>query len=243
MVFAGPILLGFNATPQTRAALARWWPTTTRVPARATRRYPRAQQRGKRTRMIFLPFALPADTGGDDEQAREQRQPPKPIGWLAWAAVAMLCLVAAVYFFGRQRDYAHQMMRMREEMRRQNIELTRSGEAFAILGAHDTLEARFGSALGQGKLYVNPRAGLLLVASGLPPAPQGKGYQVWVVPIAGKPQSAGVFQSGTGAAAWLVRPGPVDVAGTAAVTVTLEDEAGAAQPASDAVVTVQFAAR
>jgi hypothetical protein len=179
----------------------------------------------------------------EDSSASQQRAPAGSIGWLAWAAVAMLCLVAAVYFYGRQRDYAHQMMRMREEMRRQNIELTRCSEAFAILGGRGTLEAPFGSASGWGKLYVNPARGLVLVASGLPPAAPGKAYQMWLVPIAGEPVPAGAFQVATDGAAWHVRPGAVDLPGTAAVTVTVEDEAGAAQPTSAPAVTVQFAAR
>jgi hypothetical protein len=55
---------------------------------------------------------------------------------------------------------------------------------------------------------------------------------MWVIPKAkgSKPVPAGLFQSAADGTAMHVLPGPVDVAGTAAVAVTLERAAGATEP-------------
>ena len=55
----------------------------------------------------------------------------------------------------------------------------------------------------------------------IPEIPKGKG---------GKPVPAGLFQSAADGTAMHVLPGPMDVAGTAAVAVTLERAAGATEP-------------
>src|SRR5690242_5192478 len=125
----------------------------------------------------------------------EQRQ----FGWTPLvAAVAMLSLVAAVYFGGRERNFAEESARLRQQMRSQTIELTRLNEAFAILNGPGTVETSFGAGAPRppkGKVYVNPQRGVLLIASNLPPAPAGKTCEMWMIPKGGKPIPAGLFQS------------------------------------------------
>jgi hypothetical protein len=80
-------------------------------------------------------------------------------------------------------------------------------------------------------VFLDPARGVLLLASNLPPAPAGKTYEMWVIPKAtGKPVPAGLFQSAADGTAIHVLPGPVDVAGTAAVAVTMNVAAGATVP-------------
>jgi anti-sigma-K factor RskA len=150
-------------------------------------------------------------------------------GWSPWlAGLATLAIVAAVYFGGREREFAEDATRLRQQVRRQTIELTRLTEAFAILSGPSTTEASFGQG-PKGKVYVDPQRGVLLIASNLPPAPAGKIYEMWVIPKGGKPVPAGLFQSEPTGAAIHVQPGPV-VADAAAVAVTVEPEAGSPQP-------------
>jgi anti-sigma-K factor RskA len=59
---------------------------------------------------------------------------------------------------------------------------------------------------------------------------------MWVIPKGGKPVPAGLFQSAADGTAMHVLTGPVDVAGTAAVAVTLEPEAGVPQPTSTPII-------
>jgi anti-sigma-K factor RskA len=106
-------------------------------------------------------------------------------------------------------------------------------EAFTIVNGADTTVTSFGAGQPQppkGRVFVNPSQGVLLIASNLPPAPAGKIYEMWVVPKGGKPVRAGEFQSQSDGTAIHVHRGAVDLPGTAAVAVTLENEGGADTP-------------
>lgn len=155
-------------------------------------------------------------------------------GWTPFlAAAAVLLLCATVYFGGREREFAEMATRLRDQLGRQNIELARLNEAFAIVNGPDTTVTSFGAGKIQppkGRVFVNPSQGVLLVASNLPPAPSGKIYEMWVVPKSGSPVRAGEFQSQTDGTAIHVHRGAVDVGATGAVAVTLENEGGADQP-------------
>ena len=161
-------------------------------------------------------------------------------GWASvWAAAAVLLLCAAVYFNSRERSYTSEAATLRDQNRRQNIELTRLNEAFAILNGADTTVTSFGQGQRQpprGKVFVNPSQGVLLIASNLPPAPAGKAYEMWVIAKTGNPVRAGMFQSESDGTAMHIQRGPVDVTATGAVAVTLENEAGADQPTSTPLI-------
>jgi anti-sigma-K factor RskA len=153
-------------------------------------------------------------------------------GLLAATAAAVLCFFGAVYFSGRERAYVEEVARLRDQMRGQTLELTRLNEAFTILSAPGTTETSFGPGQPKGKVFVHPRQGVLMIASNLPPVAPGKIYEMWVIPKGGKPAPAGLFRSSADGTAVHVQQGPVDVSATAAVAVTLEDEAGATAPTS-----------
>jgi hypothetical protein len=162
----------------------------------------------------------------------EQRR----FGWAPFLAMATaLSLFAAFYFSGREREFARIAENLRDQLGRQNVELTRLSEAFAILNGPDTTTVSFGagrSAPPKGQVFMNPSRGVLLIASNLPPAPPGKKYEMWVIPKGGKPVPAGLFQSESDGTAMHIQRGSLDVRATGAVAVTLEDQAGAPQPTS-----------
>lgn len=155
---------------------------------------------------------------------------------LAGAAVFSLC--AAVYFSGRERDLTQEVLTLREQSRTQNIELTRLGEAYAILSGPETMMIAFGQAQPwpKGKVFVNPSLGVLLMASGLPRAPAGKMYEMWIVSKGALPSPAGMFQAERDGTAMHSDRCTVNVASTDAVAVTLEAEAGAGQPTSKPLI-------
>ena len=163
-------------------------------------------------------------------------------GWaLAWAVPAALLLFAAVYFSGRERDVMAELGRARGQLRQQEISLARMNEAFAIVNGADTTVTGFGA--GQptppkGKIFVSRSQGVLLIASNLPPAPAGKAYEMWVIPKGGKPVAAGLFQSESDGTAMHIQRGPVE-ANADLVAVTVEDQAGAAQPTSPPLFAAQ----
>jgi hypothetical protein len=159
-----------------------------------------------------------------------------------WAAVAAGALIAAVVFNIRAHrsaaelaQAAGELQRVQSESAAQTRELARLNEAVAILNQPDVKQVIFGGGAPQpprGRVFLDPTRGVLLLASNLPPAPAGKTYEMWVIPKAkgSKPVPAGLFQSAADGTAMHVLPGPVDVAGTAAVAVTLERAAGATEP-------------
>lgn len=161
-------------------------------------------------------------------------------GWLpVWATATVLSLVIAGYFANEDRRHAGDAARLQSEMRRQESEIARLTEAFAILNGRDTREASFGKGQPQppqGKVFLNPTQGVLLMASNLPPAPTGKLYEMWLIPKAGVPVAAGLFQSQTDGTAMHIRRGVVDLEATGVVAVTLENENGVNQPTSQPLI-------
>jgi len=156
-----------------------------------------------------------------------------------WAAATALALIATVYFAREDRRLQMDAQILRRALSLQSVELTRLTSAFAIVNGPETKEASFGNAQPQpprGKVFVNPRQGVLLIASNLPPTPAGKMYEMWTIPKGGKPVPAGMFQSRSDGSAMHVRPGSVDVQATAFVAVTVENEAGADQPTSQPII-------
>lgn len=150
-----------------------------------------------------------------------------------WAAVAVGALIAAVVFNTRAQHASEELARVQADSAAQTRELARLNEAFAILNQPDARQVVFGGAAPQpprGRVFLDRTRGVLLLASNLPPAPAGKTYEMWVIPKGGKPVAAGLFQSAADGTALHLLPGPVNVAGTAAVAVTLEVAAGATVP-------------
>jgi len=157
-------------------------------------------------------------------------------GLAPWfGALAALCLVAAIYFGGRERSYMIEMESLRSQMRQQTIELTRLTEIMSIVSGANTREVVFGAG-PKGKVFVNPTSGVVLMATNLPPAPAGKAYEMWVIPKGKNPTPAGMFQSQPDGSATHVQTGPIDIATLGAVAVTLEDAGGAAQPTSTPLI-------
>jgi anti-sigma-K factor RskA len=84
----------------------------------------------------------------------------------------------------------------------------------------------------QGRMIWNPRGGGLFVAADLPPAPEGKTYELWAI-AAGKPLPAGVFPVGADGRA-KVRVAPLEGVATVDVfAVTLEPAGGVPSPTGD----------
>ncbi len=155
-----------------------------------------------------------------------------------WLALAAAALIAAVVFNSREHEAAAELARLRSESAAQTRELARLNQAMAILNEPDAKQVVFGGAAPQpprGRVFLDPKRGVLLLASNLPPAPAGRTYEMWVIPKAtGKPVPAGLFQSAADGTAVNVQPGPVDV--TSTVAVTLEPAGGVDQPTTTPVI-------
>jgi hypothetical protein len=167
--------------------------------------------------------------------------------WLpVWAgALAMAGLAAlAVFFAINSRNYSAEVSRLSDALRNQTAQMARLREAFAILSGPRTTEVSFGGTQPrppQGKVFVNPSQGVLLIASNLPATPADKIYEMWIIRKGAKPVPAGLFQSQDDGNAMHVRPGPLDLASTAAIAVTVENQAGADQPTTTPLIVAPLA--
>ena len=159
-------------------------------------------------------------------------EPPKPSWFTLWAmAAAVAAMLLLLIFVARDRA-------------RYVDEAQSARAALGILHAPGTLEVSFGGQQTQpprGTVFVNPSQGVLFIASNLLPAPAHKIYEMWLIPKGAKPIPAGLFQSRKNGEAMHVRPGAVDVASTAAVAVTVENEAGAGQPTTTPFIVAPLA--
>ena len=74
-------------------------------------------------------------------------------------------------------------------------------------------------------------------------APAGKAYELWYIPKAkgASPARAGMFQSQSDGTVMQMIPGPIDANTTAAIAVTLENEAGVDAPTSTPVIVATLA--
>jgi hypothetical protein len=151
----------------------------------------------------------------------------------------MAALLIAVYFAVSGRRFEQEAARLRGDMRNETAQVARLVQALEIVCGPRTTEVSFGGAQPrppQGKVFLNPSRGVLLIASNLPRTPADKIYEMWIIPRGAKPVPAGLFQSQEDGSAMHVRPGTVDLASTAAVAVTVESQAGADQPTTTPLI-------
>jgi anti-sigma-K factor RskA len=159
-------------------------------------------------------------------------------GWIAALVTAGL-LVATLWFSLEARRMERDLVSARDQVRRTQADLARYEAALRFLDEPETKQVGFGRGEPQpprGNVFVNPRSGVLLIAANLPPAPAGRIYEMWVIPKGGAPRPAGLFQSDASGSAIHILPGPLDVAATNAIAVTLEPESGSAGPTTTPII-------
>jgi len=167
-------------------------------------------------------------------------EPERRWSWAPlWAGVAAAAIVAAVLINLRAGRTAAELAQAQRESATQTNELVRLNEALAILNGPEVREIDFGAGKPQppkGRVFLSPKRGVLLLASNLPAAPDGKIYEMWLIPKGGKPAPAGLFQSASDGTALHLLSGPLDIAQTGAVAVTLEPAGGVPQPTSTPII-------
>jgi anti-sigma-K factor RskA len=123
--------------------------------------------------------------------------------------------------------------------RRGGVETAEARQTLAILNEPETRQVVFGNATPappQGRVLVNAKHGVLLLASNLPAPPIGKTYELWVIPKGGAPKPSGLFKSDARGSAMYLSKEPVDMSSVGAIAVTLEAEAGSSAPTSTPVI-------
>ena len=171
------------------------------------------------------------------------------VGIVGWATVTAGLLVAVLWLSLEDRRRGADLALARTQIQTLSVgvkqtsaELARLQAAVSLLNEPDTRLVGVGRGVQlppKTRVFVNPQRGVLLLASNLQPAPAGKIYEMWVIPKGGgAPRPAGLFQSDASGNALHFQTGPVDIAATGAVAVTVEPESGSAAPTSTPFIVV-----
>jgi len=163
-------------------------------------------------------------------------------GWGWVAALAAACsLIVALWLGLEKRTTDRELTTARATLQQTVSDRDRLEQAFAFLNQPETRQVNFGQGQPRpprGNFFLNPRMGILLIASNLPALPAGKVYEMWVIPKGGAPRPAGLFQSGPQGTAMHILTGAVDSSVTLAVTV--EPESGSPAPTSSVLFSAGF---
>ena len=130
----------------------------------------------------------------------------------------------------RYRDQVADLQVQRNELR----------SAVEILSQSETRTVQFGRAANQphGRVFVNPRQGLVFVGSQLPQLASNRTFQLWLIPATGAPESVGLFRPNAAGNFVNVRTTPVDTSRIHAVAVSVEPPGGSPAPTTKPVLIV-----
>jgi len=168
------------------------------------------------------------------------------------ASVLMIALAGVAFAMWRRADAAQAQLvqvqnqarinvaREADESRRIAQELTRERETTSAFAAPDSRFAKLkGTATApaaRANLVFNPRTNsAMLYSHALPPAPEGKAYQIWYI-ADGKPLPGGLFTTNNEGNGSLRDVAPSGSDAASAFAVTLEDALGALEPQGAAVL-------
>ena len=121
---------------------------------------------------------------------------------------------------------------------------TTGASAVEILSRSETKTVRFGVADNQahGRVFVNTSRGLVFVGSQLPALARDRTFQLWLIPAARAPQSAGLFRPNAAGNFVNVRTQPIDTARIQAVAVSVEPQGGSPAPTTKPILIVPLGA-
>jgi anti-sigma-K factor RskA len=119
-------------------------------------------------------------------------------GWsMVLAPVAAVLALAAIFLYTENARLQSELTTLRAAADQQKSEANETRDILHIAQANDTvvvmLKKMPGSPDGDAKVSYNAKMGKLFYDGWIEPAPAGKSYQLWLVPMQGDPVNAGVF--------------------------------------------------
>jgi len=177
--------------------------------------------------------------------APEEKQ-PRSSGW-GWltpafgvAAVVFAALAAAIWMKDvRDNRRIQELEGQLAAVHSQSAQIARAAhETDHLLGMpgtmHVVLAAQPGGPGGRAGILYNPHMGMAMCAGEIAPAPSGKSYQLWLVPMTGEPVSLGVFSAANETMTVVVHVPPG--LEPRAFAVTVEPRGGMPQPTGPKVL-------
>jgi len=158
--------------------------------------------------------------------------------WMWTMACVTALSVAFAVHIRMNHEAMHKIFNADEAVfQQQKIELTRLQETLALLEDPAAKEVTFGKG-ARGRVVLSPKHGVAFSGQNMAALAPGKTYEMWIIPKGGKPVPAGTFEPLADGSAVHLQSGPVDVASTAAVAVSIEQQGGVASPTADQIIIV-----
>jgi anti-sigma-K factor RskA len=159
-----------------------------------------------------------------------------------WAAilvpVGVALAIATIFLWSENARLSRELAQERANLEDQKKQLDEVRHMAALLEAKDTmtvaLASQPGMAKGDVRVMYNAKMGMAVCDGWVEPAPANKSYQLWLVPMEGKPISAGVLEHGGPINPWMMKL-PQGMPAKA-FAVTLEPEGGMPQPTGPMVL-------
>jgi anti-sigma-K factor RskA len=178
-------------------------------------------------------------------RSAERSTPSGTLGnWRNWWNIVLIpaaaaLAVATIFLWNENRQLGRDLNALHAIVNQEQQQLGEARKIADLLSSRDTitipLAQQPGMPVGSAHVSYNPKTGMLMYYGALAPAPANKSYQLWLVPLNGKPISAGVFNPAVGLADhWIVAM----PAGTMpkAFAVSLEPNGGMPQPTGPMVL-------
>ena len=177
------------------------------------------------------------------ERAPAPVEVPRRSLWWAWvpALAAVALLLVAVTMWRSNRQMNDQLAELSNRNQDQAVQLDRLNQNLRLLtspdAVHVSLNPQKAPRQPSGTAIFSPsQRRMMFMASNLPPVPEGKAYELWIIPAQGAPIAAGVFKPDEhGSAIMMDQKMPAGVEAKA-FAITVENEAGSDKPTSPIVM-------
>ena len=157
-------------------------------------------------------------------------------GWTwfgAWGLATAGLLAGFVFYSTESGRLRNDAFDTKKELAVTQAQLRRSESTLAFLRAPGTTVLNTSGAEERkavARVFVNPERGVLLFANNLPKLESGKVFEMWLVPKSGAPRPAGTFRADEAGGAVHLNVQGFDMAGIAAVALSVEPEGGSPAP-------------
>jgi anti-sigma-K factor RskA len=164
---------------------------------------------------------------------------------LSWALVpslVALLLLVVVGTLWQKNDALHRNIgNLAVLYQNTSAQLNQAQEKLRLLSAPDAVQVSLSPAAEPRKphataIYSPSQKRVMLVASNLAPAPPGKAYELWLIPMEGAPMPAGMFRPDEKGNAVMMDHAMSEGVAAKAFAVTLEDAAGSDKPTSPILI-------
>ena len=186
--------------------------------------------------------AIAAEPRGSSAPAAPPRVRRRGLSWaLVPALIALGLLVWAGTLYRQNEGLRNNLASMAALYNNTTAQLTQAQERLRLLSAPDAIQVSLSPQAEPRKphataIYSPSQKRLMLMASNLAPAPPGKAYELWLIPMEGAPMPAGMFRPDqNGNAVMMDHIMPEGVVAKA-FAVTLEDAAGSDKPTSPILI-------